>query len=668
MSVAQLGLAVDSKDAKQAAVDLDALTDAAAKAEKGTSSLGRTSRENSATLQAMASAIQNIERHTAVMAAGMGNASAAINATATAAAGLATGQRTAATATTTATAALSAQSPAAKSAAAAITQVNTAVAQSAAATPTATAQMHRYTQAMNDNAKASRELSFQRRNLSFQLLDISQSLALGMPPLMIALQQGPQIAQIWGAGEGGIGRAFAETAGMIGRFTVAALPLIGIVGAVSLAFAGLTRDINQAGKVQVSFWDTLVATAEVSSEAVLRALDPVWTGIQNGFGRVWDFIQPTLKLIGNTMIASFVGAFEHIKFLFGNNGEGLGSIIAAGVIGGVNLVIQAINALVDKVRAGLNEIVKIANSLGANISELKPGATIKTLDNPAFRNAQRLTSERDRNISDAFGTDYLGDAYDSISKRAREVSERPSEEEQKRLDRLAKQQAEALERRIEQHKQALMTEEELENESYAKRMEDLTAYYEAGKLSLEEYQDWSQRAQEKHSERLTEIAQEQTRKEMEIRSQLLGSLGSLFGSLAQLAEASGSKGLAAAKAFGVAEAVVNTAQGITKALTLPFPLNWAQAAAVGAAGAAQIATILSAKPGGAKQPTVSGGSGASATGSSSGSTATPQPDRTAYVNITGAPGSTYTREQLIEMMENFVELQRDGYKLVLSGQ
>ncbi len=376
MTVAQLGLAVDSKQASQAAVDLDKLTASAAKADATASTL----------------------------AAGSKRAEAA-------AGQLAASVRSAGTAADSATAAMQRN-------AAAITLDGTAAG-------TATAQMHRYTQAMNDNVKVSRDLAFQRRNLSFQLIDTAQSLALGMPAYMVALQQGPQIAQIWGASEGGVARAFAESAAMVGRFAVALAPLAAVAGVAALGFAGLTREINQAGRIQVSFWNTIVATAEVSVEAILAALDPLWTGIQNGFGAVWDFIQPTLKIIGNAMIASFVGAFEHIKFLFGNNGEGLGNIIAAGVIGGANLAIDGINALIAAATEGINEVIRLANQIpGVDIGEIGTAPAIQRIDNPAFRAAQIQTDQRDRNIAEAFSTDYLGDAFDSIATRAREVSQR----------------------------------------------------------------------------------------------------------------------------------------------------------------------------------------------------------------------------------------------------
>ena len=52
----------------------------------------------------------------------------------------------------------------------------------------------------------------------------------------------------------------------------------------------------------------------------------------------------------------------------------------------------------------------------------------------------------------------------------------------------------------------------------------------------------------------------------------------------------------AAKGIALASAVINVAQGITSALTLPPPLGQIAAVTVGAAGAVQIATIAATEP------------------------------------------------------------------------
>ncbi|MEY9198323.1 hypothetical protein ABIA16_003439 [Sinorhizobium fredii] len=78
----------------------------------------------------------------------------------------------------------------------------------------------------------------QSRMLAFQLNDVFQSMALGMPVQQVLLQQGPQLAQIYGAGEGGIGRAFKETAAMatslVARLWPVAAAAAGVYGAYKL--------------------------------------------------------------------------------------------------------------------------------------------------------------------------------------------------------------------------------------------------------------------------------------------------------------------------------------------------------------------------------------------------------------------------------------------------
>ena len=51
----------------------------------------------------------------------------------------------------------------------------------------------------------------------------------------------------------------------------------------------------------------------------------------------------------------------------------------------------------------------------------------------------------------------------------------------------------------------------------------------------------------------------------------------------------------AQKAYNIAMAIMNTANGVTRALALPFPFNLAVAGLIGAAGAIQIATIAGQK-------------------------------------------------------------------------
>jgi hypothetical protein len=94
----------------------------------------------------------------------------------------------------------------------------------------------------------------------------------------------------------------------------------------------------------------------------------------------------------------------------------------------------------------------------------------------------------------------------------------------------------------------------------------------------------------------------------QIKNQSMISLaGELFTTLA----AQNSTLFKVQQAFAIANAVINTAEGVTRALTLPFPANLAAAAKVAVAGAIQIAKIKATNPGGAASVTQSGLSGGS---------------------------------------------------------
>lgn len=113
------------------------------------------------------------------------------------------------------------------------------------------------------------------------------------------------------------------------------------------------------------------------------------------------------------------------------------------------------------------------------------------------------------------------------------------------------------------------------------------------------------------------------------------------------------------KAFALADIGISTAQGIMKALAVQGPLGWIQAAAIGAAGVAQAASVMSATP------------GSSSLTAPAAAPAVPAPDgsgssRTVYVEFRGG-GRTASRDEVAALMEQMVDLQKDGYRLVFNG-
>jgi hypothetical protein len=123
------------------------------------------------------------------------------------------------------------------------------------------------------------------------------------------------------------------------------------------------------------------------------------------------------------------------------------------------------------------------------------------------------------------------------------------------------------------------------------------------------------------------------------------------------------------KAVAIAQAVINTAQAITEALKLPFPINWAQVAAVTALGAAQIATISSTNPGGSSKAIKkgSGGGGKTQKAVTETSTSSGGNKNGQAINITLQGEGGFNREQVRALIGQINSAVGDGATLRVSG-
>lgn len=155
-------------------------------------------------------------------------------------------------------------------------------------------------------------------------------------------------------------------------------------------------------------------------------------------------------------------------------------------------------------------------------------------------------------------------------------------------------------------------------EEYGHTLDRINALQASGAISAETYSRMNQHAT------------------LAIVETALGAAGAMTGALAGLFKEN--------KAFAIANAVINTAEAITAALKNPPgpPFSYVYAAAAAVAGAAQISTIMSSSPGGAKTPSFKGGaagkkvSGISSAGESSGvGTGASALKQTVVLQITG---------------------------------
>jgi hypothetical protein len=209
---------------------------------------------------------------------------------------------------------------------------------------------------------------------------------------------------------------------------------------------------------------------------------------------------------------------------------------------------------------------------------------------------------------------------------------------------------EQLEARLEVLTNGLMTEREVVQEWYEEGQTVLEDALAKGLLTEEEYREQRERLEEEHQKRMNAIKQ----------AGAAADLATVAGAGAEILNAIGQnnkKALKIAKVFGAAEALISTYVGASEALKLPFPQNFAAAAAIIAKGIGFVNAIKSVGDNG------SSGGGSGSTGASSAASAPAVPTQTVSINLQGDTFSRGSVEGLLEQIQS--QLDRGG-RLVFS--
>lgn len=141
----------------------------------------------------------------------------------------------------------------------------------------------------------------QMLNLGYQLNDIGMTLATGMNPMTVMIQQGSQIAQIYG-GQGGVSQAFKDISRLMGGLARRLWPIAVIAG----GFGILTREINKTTDVTVTFMDTTKAVFQVVGRYIWDLIGGPVNYLKDAFETVLDFIAEWFPKVMNAVIGSVV--------------------------------------------------------------------------------------------------------------------------------------------------------------------------------------------------------------------------------------------------------------------------------------------------------------------------------------------------------------------------
>lgn len=296
----------------------------------------------------------------------------------------------------------------------------------AAATDRMTAAVNRYGAATR--AAASANDNWRRTNMTYQLFDIGQTAAMGMNPGMIAMQQGPQIVQMY-AGQGGVKAALSDTwgtlTGLIGGFGKLGPAAIFGAAAASTAMLGMQSEINATSDVAVSFSDVFRANMQLAGGAMSEYLEPAFAAIAPWASSAWEMVKDGAIWVGNTIVRIInlaVDAMSTSIMALPDAFRLAGEAAANGFIGSIEWMVQKAIGGIDWVISKVNDLAKMAGREGDLLGSLggdqfSLGRVDFGGDEASARLRERAAAFRDRQSSN-WSRDYMGDWFDAVKEKS----------------------------------------------------------------------------------------------------------------------------------------------------------------------------------------------------------------------------------------------------------
>jgi hypothetical protein len=328
-------------------------------------------------------------------------------------------------------------------------EMNAAIGRTRTAALASIAAIKGRTTAIGQMASGSRLAAMQSRMLLYQLNDIGVSLAGGMSPLMVLVQQGSQITQMY-AGQGGVNAALRQTAdlarGAVAGAGSAARGVLGLArahpaltAAVALAaagLAGLRHEINATAETQVSYGDVTLAVwqsirdgavtlVKPAFEAIATWAAPAFAAVASAAAIAWDGIVAGVHVTGNAIIKAYGVVCQTIGVLF----AAVPAAVGAAVVASANAVLAGVEWLINRVSGALNDwIGKVNDTLGmlpdwmrpewARIPAIPGDVSFGRYENPYAEDLAGRWQDYTGAVGGIVRSDPLGDVFDGISARA----------------------------------------------------------------------------------------------------------------------------------------------------------------------------------------------------------------------------------------------------------
>lgn len=291
----------------------------------------------------------------------------------------------------------------------------------AAGQKAATAAVQAHNAALTAQNAVIRSSIHQRTNMIYQLNDVVVSLASGMNPGIVVLQQGSQILQ------GGFMPALRAMRDILGTVISKFSGLLAVVGAAAVLLQGLTNQINAVNGSNVTLMDTTTAVFESIASGVSTILMPAYEWFVSEWNKAVDQIFRDTAREVNLIIGAFTGAVEAIKAVWGQLPDAIGYVafemsrtvanamvkMQLDVMEGMNNLIGQINTAVRSI--GGKNILPTFDLYSFAQQNYKLG------ENP-YASAGDAVGNAGAAFNAAMGKDYVGDWMVGIGKRAQEIA------------------------------------------------------------------------------------------------------------------------------------------------------------------------------------------------------------------------------------------------------
>lgn len=223
---------------------------------------------------------------------------------------------------------------------------------------------------------------------------------------------------------------------------------------------------------------------------------------------------------------------------------------------------------------------------------------------------------------------------------------------------------------LEKMRERFASERELLTQKYSEEAALLREALDAKRLTQGEYYDLYEQLATDHHQSLTDIEKKAADQRAAIAKAEADAkrrnLSNALTDMGVLMNTHSRKLFEIGKAAGISNAIINTHEGITAALKLPFPYNMAAAAATAAKGFASVSAIRSQSFGG-------GGAGARATGSNTaavnaattpvgGNAGAGGPQQNTVIQLSG---DFFGETQVRNLLERINETTRNGGRVIL---